>query len=431
MNIDLSKSFTAIGEFSVPGSEKNWNGTLYYDPNNGTTLHLRNLPLSFEPGLEIPIITGLLYDEPHSCTLNGAILQKSQFSGNPDGMMGVFLFSVKYVYLGKCYSTINELRFTQIECEYSNFREWLNLPTIHTSREDHNSDIKITISKQTQIKGSLDELFDYQIHIFNMGSYTEKSFASNFEQNVVFTIASKKNQLLPLSQYLEMNKIVKYFLMFLQGRYVVERSIVCNKPDQMIGATLLQFYNPYKPALNLQNAERFTRSYNKSTFDDALQKWVKKYKIMSGFFDRYFENVIKEELSPIDKFENLIQSLLFYHQYKFPTEVTSEEEYKEFFDKLISKLSDKEAEFVNRFRSLGNKLSLKKQLEAIFKLAVNMSDRNSKKHIERIVSLRNQIEHSSGNSPSDILQPASNFVYDLTALIRILLCNEIDYEQTQ
>ena len=355
MNLNLSKSFTLSGRFFIPQTDSDWSGILCYDPNNGITLKLRNLPLSFKPSVLIQIMNGILDDKPYSCTLHNAILQKTLFTANPDGMAGISTFNIAHVYLGKCFETSQELIFDKVNFYYSNLRQWLNKPTISTKQI--NSDIVVTIPESIEIQGNLDNIFTFKITIANFGSYLEKSFSSNFKQNVIFSIISKSGQSITISNYLEMNKIVKYFLMFVQGRYVTEKSIICEKSTAEIYVDLVQFYNPYKPAKKLGKAEQFTHKYDPHKFETNLQKWVKKYKKMPDFFDRFYENLINEKLSPMDKFENLIQSLLFYHKAKFSDNIEDEEKYKIFFNNLLKKLDPNEKQVVERFRSAGNTLS--------------------------------------------------------------------------
>lgn len=423
MDLSLSKLFVLDGRFSIPQENNNWSGTLYYDLNNGITLKLRNLPLSFDPRLPIPIMNGLLDGKPHSCTLHNIIFQQNSFSGNVDGVTCMSTFHVANVYLGKCFDTVQELALNKVSFTYSNLRQWLNKPNIST--ECIGNEIVVKIPEPIEICGSLDKLFNFKITVANFGSYSEKSFSSHFEQSIVFSILSKNSQPIMLSSYLEMNKIIKYFLMFLQGMYVAEESIMCKTANE-ISVDLLQFYNPYKPAKKSSATEQFAHKYDSLRFKTDLQNWIKKYREMPDFFDRFYENVIKEELLPMDKFENLIQSLFFYHKNKFSDEIYCNDEYDDFFKKLRDKLNESEKQFVDRFRQLGNKISLRKQLKNIFAVVHPDVERKSlDRYINEIIRLRNQIEHSTEPTTSSTLESASVMTYNLTALILTLIQHEI------
>ena len=423
MDLSLSKSFTLDGHFSIPQENNNWSGTLYYDPDNGITLKLRNLPLSFEPRRSILIMNGLLDDKPHSCTLHNIIFQQNLFSDNSDGTTCMSTFHVANVYLGKHFNTVQELVFNEVSFTYSNLRQWLNKPNISTKCIDN--EIVVKIPEPIEICGSLDELFNFKITIANFGSYSEKSFSSHFKQNVVFSILSKNLQPTLLRHYLDMNKIIKYFLMFLQGRYVIEESIMCNTTDEIF-VDFIQFYNPYKPAKKPSATEQFTHKYDSLRFKTDLQNWIKKYREIPDFFDRFYENVIKEELSPIDKFENLIQSLLFYHKNRFSDEICCKDEYDDFFKKLLDKLDENEKRFVDRFRQSGNKISLRKQLKNIFVVVYPDIEHEVLNHnINKIVLLRNQIEHSTEPTTSSTLASVSAMTYNLTGLVSTLIRREI------
>ena len=428
MTLDLSKPFTKTGKFFMPKQSVSWCGTFFYDPNNGLTLHLRDFPLSCELYSMIPIMNGMIDDAPHSCTLSRIILQKRVSSGNSDGIVCTSIFTVNYIFLGKHISDTKELVFDQVDFIYSNFREWLNKPTVFT--QSINNDIVATIKKLPKIKGALDELFGFEVDIVNTGYYPEESFGICLEQSVVFSIVSKNNETMDLNKYLEMNKIVKYFFMFVQGRYVTEKTISCRKRSEEINVDLLQFYNQHRPAKKLSKTEQFAYAYDAPTFEKTLQNWIKKYKQMPDFFDRFCENMIKEDLSHIDKFENLIQSLLFYHNHNFEDNESSKKEYNEFFKKLVSKLDNKEKCFVERFQGMGNKLSLRKRLKQMSERVHTEADKNFRdQYINKIIALRNDIEHSIGNTAPEIPHRAFSMTRNLTAFVSRLILYEIKYEQ--
>ena len=428
MKIDLSKPFTKTGKFFIPQQSVSWSGTFFYDPNNGLTLHLKDFPISCNLYSMIPIMNGVIDGDPHSCTLTEAILQKKIFSGNLDGMVSTNIFTVSHIFLGRHMSDTSELVFDQVDFIYSNFREWLNKPTIST--QNINNNIVITAKKPPKIKGALDELFNFEIGINNTGQYHGESFDICLEQSVAFSIVSKKSEAIDLSKYLEMNKIIKYFFMFLQGRYVTEKAIFCRKCSEKVNVELLHFYNQYKQAKKLGKTEQFTHTYDPSTFERTLQRWIIKYRKMPDFFDRFYENMVKEELSPIDKFENLIQSLLLYHKNNFEDSELPEEKYNEFFKELIRKLDGKEKHFVERFRVMGNKLGLRKQLGQIFELVHNESDKRDRdRYVNKIVSLRNNIEHPVENTTPEIHARAFSMTNNLTAFVSKLISYEIKYDQ--
>ncbi|PBO84765.1 MAG: hypothetical protein COA77_07395 [Thaumarchaeota archaeon] len=62
----LTKSFTLTGDFFI--SDKNYRGTLSYDPKNGLFLKLKNLPLEYDHK-SFSLMTGIIDGEPYSCTL--------------------------------------------------------------------------------------------------------------------------------------------------------------------------------------------------------------------------------------------------------------------------------------------------------------------------------------------------------------------------
>ncbi|MGH2612854.1 MAG: HEPN domain-containing protein [Rhabdochlamydiaceae bacterium] len=125
-----------------------------------------------------------------------------------------------------------------------------------------------------------------------------------------------------------------------------------------------------------------------------------------------------------------MQSLLFYSNYKFENIQTPKEEYNKFFDKMREKLDDNEKQFVDRFRGMGNQLSLKQQLEKIF-LQLDFwkaEPSKLKKYIDNIVEVRNRISHATKNVTSQTYGDAINMTHNLTSFISSLILFEIKFQ---
>lgn len=425
MSVDLSKPFIMTGEFFLPSSTDGYRGTITYDPTKGLFLSLKNLPLSYQHSA-IKIMTCIIDGNPYSGTLVNIIPQTSVFSGNRDGLTRTNSFVVDLVFFGKRFSGEEKLLFNKVRFIYSNFREWLNKPNISIPYTE--GDIIATIKELPAIKGSLDDTFDFQIDIKSYGSFPEKSFDISLRQGVTFAIISKKGEL-PIIKYLQMNKIIKYFFMFLQGRYVSEENIFCEDQKGISSSVeLVQFYRRTRmPEKN----EKFKHTYNVFKFEKSLQKWIEKYNEMPDFFDRFFENTIKDIQSPIDRFENLYQAILSYQNYKFPGTILSKEEYTAFFNSLQNKLEDKEdKQFVERFRPLGNLFSPRQQLGKVFEQLDYLKDKKDRDlYVNGVIELRNRIEHATENISPILLGDASRMEHNLNAFISGLILFEIEYDK--
>jgi len=430
----LTEPFTKTGEFFIEG--EGYRGSFSYDPFKGLFLILKDLPFKYDHQ-GFSILTGIVDGEPYSCTLLNLFPQESMFSGNRDGLTRTSTFSVEAVLGDKQITDEKELVFNKIRFAYSNFREWLNKPTVFaTLNYDDEKDDSILLKKFPDITGSLNDSFDFEIEIRNTGSYgnTTGDFDISLEQYVTFGLVSKDGKLFPIGEYLKMNKIIKNFFMFLQGRYVVEESIFCHKekeepfPDDIL--PLILFSRRFKQAKKLGVGEKFSYQYNPFIFERILQNWVKKYEEMPDFFDKFFENCIKENLSPINKFENLYQSLMFYYNYNFEKTRMSDEDYTSFFNNLLNKLEGNEKEFVERFRVQGNNISARMQLGKIFEQLEYLKDKkNREPYVNDVVDVRNRIQHATENIGRDLLQDSSNMAHNLNSFTSSLILYEIEYEK--
>ena len=432
----LTESFTKTGEFFI--ENKGYRGTLSYDPKNGLFLNLKNLPFTHD-NKSFPLMAGIIDGKPYSCTLLNLYPQKNTFSGNPDGMTRTSTYIVQAMLGEKTITEQGNLLFNKVRFIYSNFREWLNKPTVfaNLTYEDTKDD-NIQLKKIPNITGSLNESFDFEIKIRNTGSFgsVDGGFGISLEQSVTFGIIGKNKKTFSLTEYLKLNKIIKYFFMFLQGRYVEEENIFCEMKEDDKRAyehslDLFLFQRRLKQAKKLGTGEHFSYPYNPFIFERILQNWIKKYEEMPDFFDKFFENWIKDDLSPIKQFENLYGALISYYNYNFDETVIPEEEYTTFFNTLKKQLENKEQQnFVERFRPLGNKLSLRLQLNKIFEQLEYLNDDEERKHyVGMVVDLRNRIQHATENISPELLQDSSNMADNLNSLTSSLILHEIEYKK--
>jgi len=425
----LQKPFTFHADFFMPPNrETSYRGVLTNSPGQGVFLELYDLPMSQDSNYKFPIICGRFNKEPYTFTLINVVSFGSSFSGNPDGLTHTTKLWVTQCLLGKQILNTDELVFNQIGCEYSNLREWINEESIITKYIEEGHPTKFL--SLPDIKGSLDNSFDFSIQRINAGSYAGKSFEISISQVVTFNIVSKENKLLPLENFLQLNTIIKYFFMFMQNAYVAEESIFCKKDSENIVVDVIQFLSRKATLKKLKNSDfKYPYSRISMKFERLIQKWIEKYKEMPDFFHSFFENVINEHLLPYDRFENLVQALFFYYNYKFDDTRSTKKEYDAFFTKMRDKLDNDEKEFVDRFRGMGNQLSMKSQLEKIF-LQLEFWKANPSKYktyIDQILEVRNRIAHSTENVSNQTIMDANNMSHNLTSFISSLILFEIKY----
>ena len=193
---------------------------------------------------------------------------------------------------------------------------------------------------------------------------------------------------------------------------------------------MFQFTRKFKQAEKIEKVRDFAYQYAPLNFEKILQNWIKKYKEMPDFFDRFFENIVKDDLSSVDKFENLCQALLSYYNYNFEKNKQLPKEYTSFFNTLLDKLDTDEKQLVERFRSSGNQFSLRDQLGKIFEQLEYLKDETRrKKYVNDIVLLRNRVEHATENLSAELYRDASNIVHNLNSFTSNLILYEIEYER--
>ncbi|NIP61823.1 MAG: hypothetical protein GWO15_03375 [Nitrosopumilaceae archaeon] len=334
--------------------------------------------------------------------------------------------------LGKQIADENELYFEKVFFTYSNFREWVNRPSIVTEFIPDGESYS-EFKEIPKISGNLDDLWNYEIEFHNYGEYPKESFKISIEQGVTFNILPRDEKTLHLNDFLKMNQIVKLFFMFMQGSYIVEESINCINFEKNIRVELIQFYPQLAKPKKFDHNVKFKHTYDeiKIKFERIIQKWVEKYKEMPDFFNSYFENIINESLFPYDRFENLFQSILFYYNYKFDNKRLPKEEYSTFIKKMKGKLNEEEQKFVDRFSNLGNEFSISQQLDKVFEQLEFFKNepQKRKRYIREIVKTRHKISHATGRITPQSLSDATNMTSNLTTFISNLILYEIEYSK--
>ncbi|MGH2612855.1 MAG: hypothetical protein ACRDFB_07375 [Rhabdochlamydiaceae bacterium] len=292
MLFSLTKPFTIHADFFIPPDrETSYRGVLTNIPQKGVFLEMYGLPITSKPPYQIPLICGQFEKEPHTFTLINASSFESIFSGNPDGLTHTTKFWIQRCLLGRHILNVNELVFNKIGVGYSNLREWINEKSIIIKYTEKDHPTKFL--SLPDIKGNLDDSYNFAIERINAGSYPKESFEISISQAVTFNIISKENKLLPLDGFLELNKIIKCFFMFMQNAYVIEESIFCKIESTSVIVELIQFAPHLATVQKLENSKfRYPHHKINIKFERLLEEWIIKYKEMPDFFNSFFENII-------------------------------------------------------------------------------------------------------------------------------------------
>ena len=414
----LKDPFEINATFFVPSRPKQqYRGVLTNSPECGISLEIQDLNRrEYE---SFPLLCGTKETKPFAFTLINVVGSSDTFSGGYNLIVKTTRYKVGRCLFGQHYKVEEELLFKGIRITYSNFREWVNQPSVFTEFGD---EYITKFVKLPDINGSLDSRFDYSIKRINSGSYPVEGFDINVSQNVSFDVIGKNGAMFEMDAFLNIGNTVKKFLMFMQDAYVSEKSIVCigEKEPPM---HLVQFFPEYATPKKKDKWDfPITYSQINKELEVLLQKWIVAYREMPKFFDAFFENKINDTLSSADRFENLIQSLFYYHNYKFGDVVMPSEQYNKFVDEMKTKLNEQEKEFVERFRNIGNQYSVSKQIKRVFEQMEHFKDGAPKPYIKNIVKIRNSLSHSRIEQETDQID---SMVCDLENTIRSLIKTEI------
>lgn len=426
--------------FSIPSfPNKEIQGIFFNVPNEGLFLELYDLPGEIESYFFAPLICGTKKDAPHAFTLINVEafethLSLSKIPGEVRKGVGrrVTQCRVEYCIFGIHYSKPEELVFDKMSIEFSNFREWINKPTITNKQQTEKVDV-VEINHLEDIIGSLDDKFDFSIEFTNEGEYpsTDGEFEIHISQSALFCMTTKESQLCTLDDFFEISKIIKGFFMFFQKSYVIENNIWFSNSKKDFSGEFLTHTNHLAKIQNFKNKDfKFPYSKISLKFEKLLQTWVIKNKEMPLFFNSFFENIVKDNLSPEDKFENLIQSLLFYHNYRFSENKWKKQNYSKFIEGIKSKLDKEESDFIEKIKGQGNFIGMPEQIKRVLKqLKPYKNLTGLDDYVKEILSIRVPLAHSKIIRNIDFYQKLHIMTFNLESILTNLIMFELDYEE--
>lgn len=428
-----NESFDYEGVFTFQPEGKSCYGHLKYLPDNGLVLELYNLHLKYSRKF-VGLISGKIYGEPYSCTLlNVNINNGKSIFDNDGGTYSIDKCTVQYAFLQKRFTNFEQIKFHEMQIFYSNLREWFNRPSIFTKFTEHEE--HTNFKKIESIKGNLNEKFDFKVGFHNNGTFSAESFELFVKQSVSFSIICKdKEDLDSVGEFMKVNYAVSKFFMFIQGSYVTEEGTYCIDESKNIHAKLTLYQN------HLATPKKFDRDtlfefhfIPEIKLERLLKNWIKKYEEMPDFFKTYFENISNDSLHSIDRFENLLQSFLYYFNYKFEDFIKSKEDYAEFFESMLPKLNSDEKKFVNQFRGMGNLMSNPKILHKVLSEIPFWKDSESLRirTVKNILEIRRKIQHATSNKDAMLMADADSMAHNMTGIVKSLILKEIGYDDSK
>ncbi len=439
MSVSSKTKFSIMATFSIPAfPNREIQGVFSNIPNEGFFLELYDLPLNSGSHFFAPLICGTKKDAPHAFTLINVGAFESNISlSKAIGEVGkgigrsVTKCRVEFCIFGIHYTKPEDLLFDKMKINFSNFREWVNKPTITENRFTEKVD-EIKINHLEDIVGSLDDKFDFSIEFSNNGSYPSKDgeFEIHISQSVLFCINTKENQLCTLDEFFTLCRIIKAFFMFIQKGYVIEEDIWFSNSEKDFSGKFLVHSHHLAKIPSLKNKDfKFPYSRISLKFEKLLQKWIIKYKEMPHFFNSFFENIVKDNLSPEDKFENFIQSLLFYHNYRFTENKWKTENYAKFIEDMKAKLNEEEKSFIEKIRGQGNFIGMPEQIKRVLKqMEPYKSLPTLDNYVKEILSIRVTLSHSKIFQEPNFYQKLVGMTFNLNSILTNLIMFELDYD---
>ena len=330
--------------------------------------------------------------------------------------------TIKYtalqMFISGLFEPVQDDVFHSLEAAYSNFNLWHARIASQLSPTDPD-----TASPQEESL-DIDLPSDSTLRIYfknNLPSIVENVILG---KRTIAMINSDKPR--SLEKLLEAHNCFRYFLMLAMMGPVHPKQYSGHTNNQVIEIyPNIRIYSIRQK--NSRNRMLFTFSDISNNFTKIIFRWWQLYEEYNSAIINYFSAILNEHLATVElTFQTVVQALESYATKKFPDPCIPSSEYNQMIESLKSDATDEQKHFIERFRDLGNRPSLKIQLERLVKICPQVfeSEENRKSFSKTVTAMRGRLAH--GNQLTD---PSSQMeLFFLIQQMKILMDSLLLYE---
>lgn len=370
-----------LGEWWVEDRpESKVNGTLYFDPSGEAKLELQGILPEVEGGVgmdipnfddkEVPVIHGDLGAGQRATLMDAILISSQEYIGSDEFTEESYL--VDRIFLGTHLSEDPE--FSQLTLEIPNLEDWLNKPVLRRildrgavsellpGEDDVQQAYAVTPPKsiEAEINGHTIELIST-----NHGSHQPHSV----ELDTYGLIRVSTGDSEPLESLVETGEAVLQYVSLGMGSGVIPKKIKVTEPDGGTkGIKIFSVLSNFDSSSNPSPADYLFR-LSDVDFEQSLDRWIQHREDADIFHEHHDHLLHDPNISPAHRFLSLIITLESYHDFLFPDfELMDGEAYGDLRQQLVSEIPDDaeaKSRIDNLLGSIGNKPSLRDQLEAV------------------------------------------------------------------
>lgn len=415
----------SIGIWSIPNSQYDAiNGNFFKCENGKYELLLHDCFGGFpnmDDNQNVPIINGFTADGKNM-TLIDCHLTKSNLS--MPGFVTV-TYSPRIIVIGKQYSTVEEIKLIEISACYNNFEKWFNVNAFKTKYDSQkNIYVNCNIPKKLIWKVDNEDVEVRFSTVFNSNGFNESSI---YQKQIV---AFKFNHPIDFESAIR-GKVTDFgnLLTLCIGTRILPYDI----KGKDIGGTEIEFlYHGLKVDQVNQFKNQFYVYYTdlESDFENYLNMWSKKSKQIEPILGYFIDAHNKTFDNPMS-FIKITQALEAFSRRMRNNEDLPIELHEDRVRKILDSLTDEEYKnWVSELMQYSNEPRLRKRLGELFKetnYVFNISSKNRKSMINKIVNTRNYYTHFDKKKEHDIMSLKELFYISIYMkfVLRALIMKEL------
>jgi len=429
----MLEPFETMGQWWLPGSEKQFSGVLKYDPQEAI------LELKFIGKLHkgfaqnIKIINGL--------TVGGQFMTLLNCFTFMDSLRAPGYITTKaipqFVFVGVCVNSDEELIFNEATYSCYNNEDFMGESGLKPEFQ-----IKDGKLSEYNLSYKYPEQISFKIESFNISTSWGIELPGtgpelDIREKAGFSI--KSSQLCKHTDFLDIpiNSIHSFLELIIEGRLPIRTVIL---KSERIGRTEKDDTFHQEPVSLLWNQKisfplpkkrhpielNFTIHEISDEINNIMQKWSgtwQKYKPAQNLFFTVLR--MRKELTVENGFLNLCRVLEAYHRIKSDETYMQPEKYEELLGVIIQAIPQEHKEYIRQRLQYGNELMLRKRFKQIYDLLpVKIQERigEKKNFCDKIVNTRNYLTHYDKNIKSLALSYGEMIKYEA---IMIIICKTL------
>lgn len=422
------EKFEFAGIWWVPNNYENYiHGILKFNSEDGAYLELMGNILDYEE-LQTDIILGKTANGKNITLYKCFYIKKTLISSE----INTSIVFANIVFEGVHFNRVEDIRFTELSCHYSNLDEWAWMKGINIISSSQDK-IEISYDYPTPIKVEVSK--DYTVALYAITqtpSYSIVQKEASIKQKIYIKLINK--ELNSFEEHSEKLNHIKNLVSLGVGGPISIIDFIGKteeNKEEFKGDTIYTKVKIYFATKYSTNAYKeilpprmlFTFRDIKDDFDSVIKKWFNKKQNLGPVFDLYFGTIYNSDMYLEQKFLSLIQALESYHRRTKPNNEISPEKHEERIKIVIDSVDDNYRKWIKTKLKYSNEPSLRNRLKELVEgcdTLLNLpSGKKKKSFISKVYDTRNYLTHYDTSLESKAAKKME--LFDICTRLKIII----------